>query len=86
MGVIDNNTQNFVFPVGDHGPQQVSIGTSSLIVPANTLSAGSDVVMVGIGNTGLNDMASGGVTIPNAATGSGLWMGLIAPFVPITVN
>lgn len=89
VGVIDTSTGNFVFPVGDHGPQQVSIGTTSLNVPANSIASpvASAAVMVGIGNTGLNDHTSVGVAIPNAATGSGLWMGLVVtPLVGISVN
>jgi hypothetical protein len=90
VGVLDS-TGNFVFPVpsgggGGGGPAELSIGTTSLTVPAGTLSAGSDKVMVGIGTTGIVNQTSGGIPIPGAAAGSGLWLGLLAPFVPVTVQ
>ncbi len=86
VGVLDQSG-TFLYPTGDHGPQEVSISSTSQSVPAGTLSAGSDVVMIGIGSIGLASQASGGISIPNAASGSGLWLGLIKqPFTAITVN
>ncbi len=85
MGVIDSGG-SFVYPAGDNGPLEVSISTTTQSVPAGTLSAGSDNVMVGIGTPGLANQSSRGITISNTASGSGLWLGLVTPLVPITVN
>jgi hypothetical protein len=78
-----DGTGSFVLP----GPQEVSIATTSFSVPANTVSgSGSYNVLVAIGSTGLVSQMSGGIPIANAASGSGLWLGIIAPLVPVTVQ
>jgi fibronectin type 3 domain-containing protein len=90
-GVLDGGTGNFVFPRpdpgGGGGPMEVAIGTNSVTVPAATITAtGPYLVMTGIGTTGIVQNNSGGIVIPSAAAGSGLWLGLITPFQPITVQ
>jgi uncharacterized protein YjdB len=85
VGVLDN-TGNFVYPAGSMGPLELGIGTTSHTVPVNSLAAGSDQVFVGIGTTGIGNEQSGGIAIPNAGPGSGLWLGGIGPLVPITVT
>ncbi len=88
VGVLDGAGQ-FSFPVqvGEGGgPMEIPTSTTSVVVPANTVPVGSAFVMVGIGSPGLVQQASGGIAIPNAAAGSGLWLGALPPFAPITVN
>jgi hypothetical protein len=85
VGVLDGSG-NFAYPAGDHGPQEVSTSSTSQVVPPSTISAGSYSVMVGIGTVGLA-AETGGISIANAASGSGMWLGLIrTPFTSITVN
>jgi hypothetical protein len=85
VGVIDGSG-HFAYPQGDHGPSELAIGTHSLTVPANALAAGSHQVMVGIATAGMVAQTSGGIAISGAAAGSGLWLGAIATFVPVTVS
>ena len=84
VGVINTGTGNFAYPAGDTGPKAVAIGTISDIVPANTLTTGDYVVLVGIGTAGIADN-TGGLPFANTVSGSGLWIGGLAPFVTITV-
>ena len=89
-GVMDG-TGNFVFPArvpgAGGGPMEVGIGTTSVTVPANTITAaGPYAVMTGIGTRGIIDNLTGGIVIPDAAAGSGLWLGVITPLRPITVQ
>ncbi len=67
------------------GGGPTNIGYPSLTVPANTLQSGSYEVLVLIGTPGLAVLA-GGIPVPNACSGSALWLGLAAPLVPITVQ
>ncbi len=83
---IMSETGEFVFPGGDHGPGEIAIGTHSTSVPAGSLTAGSDQVMVGIGAAGLVGQTSGGISFSGAASGSGMWLGAVAPLVPVTVS
>ncbi len=85
VGVTDING-NLVYPAGNNGSSNVSTSSTSYPIPANSLTAGSYFVYVGIGTTGIADEISGGIPIANAATGSDLWIGGIASFVPITVQ
>lgn len=84
-GVLDGSG-NFVFPAGNHGPQELPIGTTSWTVPANTLAPGTYTVLVGIGTTGIVHQTSGGIAVPGALAGSGLWLGAVAPFPTVTVQ
>src|SRR5205823_1933685 len=90
VGVLDNTGRTLypAPPPGNEGggPLELPIGTTSNTVPANTLAAGSDQVLVGIGTTGIVNEQSGGIAIPNAGSGSGLWLGGFGPLVPITVQ
>jgi fibronectin type 3 domain-containing protein len=88
VGVM-NSTGTFVYPVpsgGSGGPAELPISTSSVSVPAGTIAAGSYAVMVGIGTVGIGQQSSGGIPIPGTASGSGLWLGMIAPLVNIGVQ
>jgi hypothetical protein len=79
-----NSTGNFIYP----GKNPVNVLTSSIsyTVPANSLAAGSYKLLVGIGTQGIGGENTGGISIPNTAAGSGLWIGGITAFVPITVK
>ena len=85
VGVIDSDG-NFDYPGGglDSGPKAVPIGTTTDIVPANTLTSGNYVVLVGIGTAGITDN-TGGLPFANTVSGSGLWIGGLASFVIVTV-
>jgi hypothetical protein len=85
VGVVDTNG-HFVVPVGDHGPQEVAIGTTSLNVAAGALVAGGYQVMVGIATPGIAGQTTGGIPFADAASGSGLWLGAIASLEPVTVQ
>lgn len=85
VGVLDGNGK-FVYPAGDKGPAEVPTTTTSYTVPMNSLIAGSYQVLVGIGTPGIGSGAGTGISFPNAAAGSGLYVGAIAALVPITVQ
>ena len=75
-----------VDPAGSFvGGGPTDIGYPSVTVPANTLQSGSYEVLVLIGTPGLAVLA-GGIPVPDACSGSALWLGLAAPLVPITVQ
>jgi hypothetical protein len=84
VGLLSSN--GFIYPAGDHGPQEVSLSTLTQTIPASTLPTGTAGVFVGIGNTGITGEISGGHSFSGASSDSGLWLGLVAPLVGITVN
>lgn len=84
FGIMDS-TSNLVFPAGTQGPVDVSTSSLSIPVPPGSLTAGSYQILVGIGTPGIGNNV-GGTPIPNAAAGSGLWLGGFTSFVPITVQ
>lgn len=84
FGIMDS-TANLVFPTGSNGPIDVSTSSLSIPVPPSSLIAGSYQVLVGIGTPGIGNNV-GGISIPNAAAGSGLWLGGFTSFVPVTVQ
>ncbi len=86
-GVMDANG-NFVYPApsssGHDGPAEMSTGTTSMTIPANTLPNGTYQLFAGIATTGAVKQTSNGISIPGAASGSGLWLGAVA--APVTVS
>lgn len=75
LGVLDADSgEQLVWPAGDI-LQEIQVGTNSYTIPADSISIGKRLVIVGIANS---------LTIPNAATGSEI---LISSFnsAPITV-
>ena len=76
LGVLDAADPNSVIWPLDHFFQEVPIGTTSFSIPSFSVTAGNRLVVVGI--------ATSGVAIPNAASGSSLIVGGLN-FVPITV-
>jgi fibronectin type 3 domain-containing protein len=79
VGLLDSAGE-FAYPA--NGLQYYSTSTAT-ITPS---SAGTYQLLVGIGTTGIGADNSGGITIANSAAGSGLWIGGITAFVPITVK
>lgn len=82
---LDGPQFNQRFPA-DGGTPEVPITTTSVTVPAGTLLAPATnyYLLVGIGTPGFFLQDSGGIAIPDAGTGSGLWLGLLAQ--PLTIN
>ena len=72
---------NEVFPA-DGGTPEVPITTTSVTVPAGTLPAPATnfYLLVGIATPGFYLQDTGGIAIPDAGAGSGLWLGLLAPY------
>ncbi len=77
VGILDPSSGGFVFPAAHNGPEEVSISTSSVTVPAGTLVSGNQYpVIVGIGTPGISKEQTGGTAFtPAGAAGSGLWLG-----------
>lgn len=82
-----NNSVGTFFPVKTlNGPTESSIGSTTFTLPAGTLpAAGTYVAWIGIGTAGIVD-GGGGVAIPGAATGSGLYTGYVSSYVAFTVT
>ncbi len=80
VGLIDLDG-NLIYPSNDI-PLIISTASTSCNIPANSVTAGSYQVMVGIITPGIG---TGGIPIANTADGSGLWIGSEA-LVPITVQ
>ena len=90
LGIM-NISGNIVYPspAGEvrNGFLEVPIGSAAFTVPANSLTAGSFHVFTGTATPGISTNAPGtGISIPGALSGSGLWVGLISSFLPITVQ
>lgn len=87
QALILDSAGNEVFPVSYLPGLDLPITTTSESIPAGTLSPGIYFVAVGISTSGLlNSAEGGGVPIPNAVDGSGLWLGNFAGRVPISVQ
>ncbi len=76
----------FAYPVVQGWFEELSLASTMATIPANALRSSGYAVWVGIGTSGLSDQASGGIPVPGAAEGSGLWLGLFAPSVTVIVN
>lgn len=85
VGVLDANG-NIVYPVGARGPAEVATNITSYTVLANQLLAGSYKLFLAIGTQGISNGLGSGIPITGAATGSGLYLGAVAPVVPITMQ
>jgi Fibronectin type III domain len=79
-----DSSGNLAFPLTQN--LEVPITTTSVTVPAGALPSGSSFsLVVGIVSTGAYlEEGSGGISIPNTGAGSGLWLGVLAPVVPVT--
>ena len=67
-------------------PTDNPTSVNSITFSAGTLTAGSYQLLVGIGTPGIGASTDGIQFSPVTATGSGLWIGGISAFVPITVQ
>jgi fibronectin type 3 domain-containing protein len=66
---------------------EVPIDSATFTIPANSLTAGSFQIFTGISMPGISSNAPGtGISIPGALSGSGLWVGQVSAFIPITVQ
>jgi hypothetical protein len=84
FGLAQGNV--FLYPVPQGWFEDLSLATTTESIPANVLYRTVYQVWVGIGTSGFSDLASGGIPVPGAATGSGLWLGLFAPPVSVSVE
>jgi hypothetical protein len=81
VGLVDSNGQT-VYPV-NHEPYLTSTTSYTFTPPASFI--GTYQLFVGIASQGIGTN-TGGISIPNAASGSGLWLGGIKAFVPVSIN
>jgi hypothetical protein len=66
---------------------ELPLNSTTFTIPASSLTAGSFQVFTGIATPGISINAPGtGISIPGALPGSGLWVGHISAFIPITVQ
>ena len=89
VGIMDNSG-NIVYPspagLVRNGVLEVPINSTTFTIPANSLTAGSFQLFTGISTPGISINAPGtGISIPGALSGSGLWVGQVSAFIPITV-
>ena len=89
IGIMDNSG-NIVYPspvsLVRNGILEVPIKSITFTIPANSLAVGSFQVFTGIATPGISTNAPGtGISIPGALSGSGVWVGQVSAFIPITV-
>ena len=89
VGIMDNSG-NIVYPspagLVRNGVLEVPINSTTFTIPANSLTVGSFQVFTGISTQGISMNTPGtGISIPGAIFGSGLWVGQVSTFMPITV-
>lgn len=90
IGIMDNSA-HIVYPspaaLVRNGFFEVPTDSATFTIPANGIAAGSYQLFTGIGTPGISTNAPGtGISIPGAISGSGLWVGRISTFIPITVQ
>ena len=69
-----------------NGVLEVPIHSTTFTIPANSVTVGSFQVFTGIATLGISMNAPGtGLSISGTLTGSGLWVGQVSTFMPITV-
>jgi hypothetical protein len=80
-------SSGIVYPSAGGAPLELPLATTSVNIPAASIAtAGSSSVFVGIGTTGIVEENTGGISIPKAAAGSGMWLGGVAGVLPITIE
>jgi fibronectin type 3 domain-containing protein len=89
VGII-NSGGTIVYPspaaLVRNGVFEVPTEATTFTIPANSLTAGSYQVFSGIATPGISMNASGtGIPIPGALPGSGLWVGRVLAFIPVSV-
>jgi len=90
VGIMDN-IGNIVYPspaaLVRNGMFELPINSSKFTIPGNSLAAGGFQLFTGVSAPGLSTNAPGtGISIPDALSGSGLWVGRISAFIPIAVQ
>ena len=90
VGIMDN-IGNIVYPspaaLVRNGMFELPINSSTFTIPGNSLAAGGFQLFTGVSAPGLSTNAPGtGISIPDALSGSGLWVGRISAFIPIAVQ
>jgi hypothetical protein len=86
VGIIDDSG-NFYPRTPDDNPVTVLITSTSYTLLAGSITtAGQFAVFVGIATNGIIDHSSVGISIPNAAPGSSLWIAAVSPIVFFQVN
>ena len=90
IGIMDNSGR-IVYPspaaLVPNGVLEVPINSATFTIPGNSLTAGSLQLFTGISTPGISSNAPGtGISIPGALSGSGLWVGRVSAFIPITVQ
>ncbi|MHB8910895.1 MAG: fibronectin type III domain-containing protein [Syntrophales bacterium] len=90
IGIMDNGGR-IVYPspaaLVPHGIFELPINATTFTIPASSLTAGNFQVFTGISTPGISSNAPGtGISIPGALSGSGLWVGQISAFIPITIQ
>jgi hypothetical protein len=89
LGIMDNSG-HIVYPspagLVRNGILEVPINSNTFTIPANSLTVGSFQLFTGVSTPGISTNASGtGISIPGTLSGSGLWVGQVSAFIPITV-
>jgi fibronectin type 3 domain-containing protein len=89
LGIMDNSG-HIVYPspagLVRNGILEVPINSNTFTIPANSLTAGNFQLFTGISTPGISTNAPGsGISIPGALSGSGLWVGQVSAFIPITL-
>jgi fibronectin type 3 domain-containing protein len=83
---INDSVGNFYPTKTNNGPTEVPVTSTTFTLPAGSLpAAGTYVAWIGIATNGIVD-GGGGVAIPGAAAGSGLYTGYVSAYVAFTVT
>jgi len=86
VSTFDSNGFHQVFPATPQSGE-IPITSTSATIPSGTLPTGTDfAVLVGIVSAGATLQNAGGIAIPDAGTGSGLWFGILAPTVGVSTQ
>lgn len=93
FGVMDSNGNfKYPIPIGNNGsPAAIVTGSNSVIIPANSLTAGNGTLILGIGSLATSSSwssgsSTGGIPIQNAFPGSALWIGGLNSFISISIT
>ena len=90
IGIMDNSS-HIVYPspaaLVRNGFFELPLDSTTFTIPANNLAAGNFQLFTGISTPGISTNAPGtGISIPGTLSGSGLWVGQVSAFIPITVQ
>jgi hypothetical protein len=90
LGIMDNSG-HLLYPspaaLVRNGVFEVPMNSTTFTIPANSFTAGNFLLFTGSSTPGISMNTPGtGIAIPGALSGSGLWVGLVSTFIPITVQ